>query len=87
MKKVIEDLNFLREYSRVRQDVSDEIQTSIYFIKDELQNSIETHIYCKTKGDFILVEWGWTKTIAHYESYGKIYHKKEHNIIEYHISI
>ena len=31
---------------RVRQDFGDETQTSIYFIKDELQNSIETIISC-----------------------------------------
>ena len=39
-KKVIEDLNVFRKYFRLRQEVSDEIQTSIYFIRDELQNSI-----------------------------------------------
>ena len=33
----------------------------------------------------VLVEWVWTKTIAHYESYGKAYHKREHNIREYNI--
>ena len=43
MKKVLEDLNVYREYFRARQDVSDEIQTKIPFIKDELQTSIETH--------------------------------------------
>ena len=47
MKKVIEDLNVFRKYFRVRQEVSDEIQTSIYFIKDELQTSIENNISCK----------------------------------------
>ena len=40
-KKVIEDLNVFRKYFRVRQELSDEIQTSISFIKDELQNSIK----------------------------------------------
>ena len=33
MKKVIEDLNVFRKYFRVKQEVGDEIQTSIYFIK------------------------------------------------------
>ena len=37
MKKVIEYLN-------VRQEVSDEVKTSIPFIKDEVQNFIENHI-------------------------------------------
>ena len=46
-KKIIEDLNVFRKYFWVRQEVIDEIQTSIYFIKDELQNSIENNIYCK----------------------------------------
>ena len=46
MKKVIEYLNVFRNYLRVRQDVSDEFKTSIYFIKDELQTSIETNISC-----------------------------------------
>ena len=36
MKKVIEDMNVFRKDFRVRQDVSDEIQTSISFIKDKL---------------------------------------------------
>ena len=37
-------------------------------------------------GENILIEWEWTKTIAHYESYGKTDHKSEHNIREYYIS-
>ena len=42
------------------------------FIKGELQNSSENNISCKKRKEkIILVEWGWTKTIAHYESYGK----------------
>ena len=49
MKKVIEYLNVFRRYFRVRQDVSDEIQTSISFIKYELQTSIENNIYCKKR--------------------------------------
>ena len=47
MKKVIEYLNVFRRYFRVRQDVSDEIQTSISFIKYELQTSIENIISSK----------------------------------------
>ena len=47
MKKVLEDLNIFRKYFRARKYFSDEIQTIIYFIKDELQNSIETNISCK----------------------------------------
>ena len=47
MKKVIEDMNVFRKYFRVRQEVSDEIQTSISFIKYELQTSIENIISCK----------------------------------------
>ena len=47
MKKVLEDLNFFRKDFRARKDVSDEIQTRISFIKDELQNSIEINICCK----------------------------------------
>ena len=46
MKKVIEDLNVFRKYFRVRQEVSDEIQTIISFIKEELKHSIENNIYC-----------------------------------------
>ena len=37
VKKVIEDLNVFRKYFRVRQEVSDEIQTMVSFIKNELQ--------------------------------------------------
>ena len=46
MKKLIEDLNVFRGYFRVRQEDNDEIQTC-FFIKDELQNSIENNISCK----------------------------------------
>ena len=49
MKKVFEDMNVFRKDFRVRQEVSDEIQTSISFIKYELQNSIENHIYFKKR--------------------------------------
>ena len=48
-KKVIEDLNVYRKYFRVRQEVSDEIQTIVYFIKDELQTSIENIISCNKR--------------------------------------
>ena len=47
IKKVIEDMNLFRKYFRVRQEVSDEIKTRIYFIKHELQTYIETNISCK----------------------------------------
>ena len=46
MNKVIEDLNVFREDFRVRQDVSDRLKTSISFIKDELQTSLENNISC-----------------------------------------
>ena len=48
MKKVMEYLNFFRRYFRARQNVSDEIQTNIYLIKDELQNFIKM-LYLFTK--------------------------------------
>ena len=44
MKKVIEDQYVFRSEFRFRQEVNDEIQTSIFYIKDELQNSIENNI-------------------------------------------
>ena len=47
MKKAIEDLNIIRKYLRVRQEVSYEIQISILFINDKLQTSIENNISCK----------------------------------------
>ena len=47
MKKVMDDMNIFRKDLRVRQEVSDEIQTSIYLIKYELQTSIETNTSCK----------------------------------------
>ena len=47
MKKLIEDLNVFRKYFRVIQEVSYGIQTSIYFIKDELQTSTEKNKVCK----------------------------------------
>ena len=60
-KKVIKDMNVFRKYFRVRQGGSDEIKTSISFIKDELQNPIGKKISVKRKGKIILVEWGWTR--------------------------
>ena len=47
MKKVIEDLNVFRKYSRVRQYVSDKIQTIFLYIKYEIQTCIETNIFSK----------------------------------------
>ena len=49
MKKVLEYMNVFRKDFRVRQEVSYEIQTSISFIKDELQTSIENNISSKIK--------------------------------------
>ena len=49
MKKVIEDQHVFRTEFKVSQEVNDGIQTSIYYIKDELQNSIENNILVKTK--------------------------------------
>ena len=52
IKKVIKYLNIFRGDFRARQDVSDKIQTSIYFRKDEIQTSIEICIYLKTVKDY-----------------------------------
>ena len=49
MKKVIEDQYVFRGDFRVRQEVNDEIQTIISYIKDELQISIERNISGKTR--------------------------------------
>ena len=58
IKKVIEDLNVFKNIYRARHEVSDEIQTSISFNKDELQTFIENHISCKKINEkIILVEW------------------------------
>ena len=51
MKKVIEDLNVFRKYFRVRQEASDEIQRSIYFINDDIQTSIENNISRKKRNE------------------------------------
>ena len=47
MKKIFEYMNVFRKYFRARQDVSDEIQISIYFIKNDLQIFIDTNLSCK----------------------------------------
>ena len=58
MKKVMEYLNVFRKYFRTIQDVSDEIQIIIHFIKDGLQNSIENNKPGKKKKlKTILVKW------------------------------
>ena len=64
-----------RTHFRVRQEFNEEIQTSIYYIKDELQISIENNIFHKTrkKNHFGCMVMDWN--IAHYESYGKTYKK------------
>ena len=49
MKKVIEDMNVFTTYFRVIPEVNNEIQTSVYCIKDELQTSIENNISSKIK--------------------------------------
>ena len=47
LKRLIEDLNVFRKYFRIRQEVNDEIQKSIYFIKYELQTCVENIISTK----------------------------------------
>ena len=47
MKKLFESLNVIRNNFRDIQYISDENQTSIPFIKYEIQTSIETNIYRK----------------------------------------
>ena len=49
MKKVIEDQHVFRGYFKVRQEVNDEIQTIISYIKYELQIFIENNIIGKTR--------------------------------------
>ena len=44
MKKAIDDQYVFSRDFKVRQEVNDEIQTSISYIKDELQISIENNI-------------------------------------------
>ena len=47
MKKLIKDMNVVRKYFRVRQDVGDENTINIYNIKYSLQTSIENNKYSK----------------------------------------
>ena len=49
MKKAIDDQYVFSRDFKVRQEVNDEIQTSISYIKDELQNFIENNILGKTR--------------------------------------
>ena len=49
--KVTKYLNVFRKYFRARQDVSDEIQTSISFIEDEIQTFIEDNISHKKSNE------------------------------------
>ena len=84
--KVIKDLNVFRKYFRVRQEVGDEIKTSFFLVNMSFKLPLKLIYLVKNKRKIIFVEWGWNKKFAHYESYGKIYHKKEHNIRKYHIS-
>ena len=76
----------LQKYFRVRQDVSGEIQTSISFIKDELQTSTENNTSCNKIKEKTFWLNGDGQISSHYESYGKKYHKNEYNIREYYIS-
>ena len=50
-KKFIENLNVFRKYLKVRQEVSDQIQTSTSFIKYKLQTSIENNTSCKKRNE------------------------------------
>ena len=71
MNKLIGDQYLFRGDFKVRQEVNDEIETSISYIKDELQNSIENNTFCKTrKGKSFWLHGDGLKTF-HYESYGK----------------
>ena len=71
MKKVIEDHYVLRRDFRVKQEVDNEIQTIISYIKDKLQNFIEENTIVKTrKGKSFWLQGNGLK-IVHYESYGK----------------
>ena len=44
MKKVSDEKKVFRSEVVVRKEVNDEIQRSIFYIKDELQNSIENNV-------------------------------------------
>ena len=61
-KKVIEDLSVFRKYFRVRQEVGDEINTIIYFIKYDLQTSTENNMsYKKRKKKPFWLNWDGLK--------------------------
>ena len=49
MKKVIDEQNVFRSEVMVRNDINDEIQRSISYIKDELQISIEKNVLERRK--------------------------------------
>ena len=85
MKKLIECLNVFIEAFRVIQDVM--VFKQVFLLSDMSFKFLLKLIYTvKKKGGIILIEWGWNKNISYHESYGKTYHKMEHNIREYHIS-
>ena len=48
-KKVIEDQHVFRSEFEVIQEVNDGIQTSVYYIKYDIQNSIEDNILGRRK--------------------------------------
>ena len=50
MNKVNDEENVFRSEVMVRKEVNDEIQISISYIKDELQNSIENNVLGGKKG-------------------------------------
>ena len=54
-KEVSKDLNVFEREFKARQDVCDEIQTSISFIEDEIKTYIEKVIYLKKTKDY----FGW----------------------------
>ena len=86
IKKVIEELNVFRKYFRVRKEVSDEIQSSIYFIKDYLQTSIENKISCKKRRDICFwLDGDGQKQVLTMNTMKKNIIKNEHNIREYNI--
>ena len=79
-KKVMNELNVFRKKISARQDISDEIQTSIYLIRCELQTPVGKFIYCKEKNE----RQFWLNIMDNknvdYKSYGKIDYRKEHSI-------
>ena len=69
MKTVMEYLNTFRKSFIDRQDFSDDIQTSIYFIKYELEINIETdisHIPLSEYGKTTIVVLGCYIVKIHY---------------------